>query len=370
LNRGACTALVVVLLMACGQLLSGGPARSSEDAVREAGAGPATAIPVEVPASAKEMFSGVGDAFVENLGQLEDRGIRYFTRGGGVSIGLTDGGIIVAMGGQAPDGPEGAALRPDGVAPSPATHLAVMFDGCREVTPRGRDAVDRTTNYLLGNDPSKWVRGARTFREVVYEGLWDGVDLVLRLKGDVLEYDIWSEKGADAGRVVFRYEGVEGLSVDGATGDLLVRTAAGELRDGRLVATSGREEGRSRDPQLMTGMLTAIQGFAKEGLERGGALRSISYEDNTILMASGERLYVATVVFGQPDDALRGVIEETVRELEAAYGDIIDAWDGDLSVFAGVVDVIRPIVERTRHVTREDVRAAGAAPGGGDGIDP
>jgi len=142
------------------------------------------------------------------------------------------------------------------------------------------------------------------------------------------------------------------------------------LRDGRLVATSGREEGRSRDPQLMTGMLTAIQGFAKEGLERGGALRSISYEDNTILMASSARLYVAAVVFGQPDDALRGVIEETVRELERTYGDIIDGWDGDLSVFAGVVDVISPIVERTRHVTREDVKAAGAAPDGGDGNCP
>jgi len=119
----------------------------------------------------------------------------------------------------------------------------------------------------------------------------------------------------------------------------------------------------------MTGMLTAIQGFAREGLERGGALRSISYEDNTILMASGARLYVAAVVFGQPDDALRGVIEETVRQLEAAYGDIVDGWDGDLSVLAGAEDVVRPIVERTRHVTREDVRAAGAAPGG-DAIGP
>ena len=68
------------------------------------------------------------------------------------------------------------------------------------------------------------------------------------------------------------------------------------------------------------------------------------------------------VVFGQPDDELRGVIEETVRELERAYGDIIDGWDGDLSVFAGAADVISPIVERTRHVTREDVRAAGTAP--------
>ena len=135
------------------------------------------------------------------------------------------------------------------------------------------------------------------------------------------------------------------------------------LRDGRLIADSARDEARGRDAEVMTGMLTAIQGFAKDGLERGGALESIKYEENSILMVSGTRLYVAAVIYGVPDDALRGVMEETVRQLEATYGEIIDGWDGDLSVFAGVSEAVRPLVERTRNVTREDVQAAGAAPG-------
>jgi len=136
------------------------------------------------------------------------------------------------------------------------------------------------------------------------------------------------------------------------------------LRDGRFIADSARDEARGRDAEVMTGMLTAIQGFAKDGLERGGALESIKYEENSILMVSGTRLYVAAVVYGLPDDALRDVMEETVRQLEATYGEIIDGWDGDLSVFAGVSEAVRPLVERTRNVTREDVQAAGAAPGG------
>ena len=135
------------------------------------------------------------------------------------------------------------------------------------------------------------------------------------------------------------------------------------LRDGRLIATAGRDESRSKDADLMSGMLVAIQGIAKDGLERGGTIRSINYADNTILMASVTRLYVAAVIYGQPDDALRGALEEMARQLEATYGDIIDGWDGDLSVFAGVGEAVRPLVERTRNVTREDVRASGAAPG-------
>jgi hypothetical protein len=135
------------------------------------------------------------------------------------------------------------------------------------------------------------------------------------------------------------------------------------LRDGRLIATTGRDEARTKDADLMSGMLVAIQGIAKEGLERGGTLESIKYEENAILMVSGNRLYVAAVIYGVPDDALRGVMEETVRQLEATYGEIIDGWDGDLSVFAGVSEAVRPLVERTRNVTREDVQAAGAAPG-------
>jgi hypothetical protein len=274
--------------------MCGGPVRQTDDAALALYGDLAPSVQVDIPADAVEMFSGIGDAFVENLGQLEDRGIRYFTRGGGVSIGLTDDGIIVAMGGQASDGPEGAALRPDGVASSPATHLAVMFDGCRDVTPRGRDAVDRTTNYLLGNDPSKWVRGARTFREVVYEGLWDGVDLVLRLRGDALKYDIAIGAGADSSDVAFSYEGVLGLSLD-ASGDLVVRTDAGELRDGRPLMF---QEGTLPDAGA-EGHFTLL-----EGTRVGFGLPDGYAPGRPVLIDPG--LVFSTFLGGSGDESVRG----------------------------------------------------------------
>jgi len=227
----ACSVLVIGLLLVCGQLSCWGPALPGEDAVGETNSSLPIDGPIEIPPDTMDMFSGVGDAFVENLGQLEDGAIRYYTQGAGVSIGLTDDGIIVVMRGAGLDGTGGFTGGHEGAR---TTHFAVMFDRCNPLHPRGRDAVDRTSSYFLGNDPSGWVRGARAFREVVYEGLWDGIDLVLRLRGDVLKYDILLDAGAAAGAVTFRYEGVDGLSLD-ANGDLLIQTGAGVLRDTRPV---------------------------------------------------------------------------------------------------------------------------------------
>jgi hypothetical protein len=134
------------------------------------------------------------------------------------------------------------------------------------------------------------------------------------------------------------------------------------LGDGRLIGASWREDSRSKDADLMSGMLVAIQGIAREGLERGGMLRSIKYEDNTIVMAGGQRLYMAAVVYGNPDAALPEVLEATVGQLEATYAPVIETWDGDPSAFAGIEDVLRPIIDTTKDVTREDVQRAGAAP--------
>ena len=242
----ACSVLVIGLLLVCGQLSCWGPALPGEDAVGETNSSLPIDGPIEIPPDTMDMFSGVGDAFVENLGQLEDGAIRYYTQGAGVSIGLTDDGIIVVMRGAGLDGTGGFTGGHEGAR---TTHFAVMFDRCNPLHPRGRDAVDRTSSYFLGNDPSGWVRGARAFREVVYEGLWDGIDLVLRLKGDKLKYDILLDAGAAAGAVTFRYEGVDGLSLD-ANGDLLIQTGAGVMRDTRPVVLQegtlplGGEEGR------------------------------------------------------------------------------------------------------------------------------
>jgi gliding motility-associated-like protein len=102
-------------------------------------------------------------------------------------------------------------------------------------------AADRSSgyhNYLLGNDASKWAGHVPLFGEVRYTGLWEGVDLRLYSSEHRFKYDVVLRSGADASRVGFVYEGLEGMSL-GADGELLLRTSVGTVTELHPVAWYG-----------------------------------------------------------------------------------------------------------------------------------
>jgi len=134
-------------------------------------------------------------------------------------------------------------------------------------------------------------------------------------------------------------------------------------RDGRLIADCAHEAEKTRDADLMSGMLIAIQGIVQDGLERGGALESIKYGDNLILLSAGQHVNLAAVVYGQPDEGLSEELKETVRRIEITYAGVIEGWVGDLSVFEGLEALVDPIMARTAHLTRKDIAGITAAKG-------
>ncbi len=90
-------------------------------------------------------------------------------------------------------------------------------------------------NYFIGNDPSKWASRVPVYEGVHYEQIWAGVDMRWYSDKGNMKYDLMLAAGADASNISFRYEGLDGLSVD-AKGDLTLRTSVGELTELRPVA--------------------------------------------------------------------------------------------------------------------------------------
>ncbi len=90
-------------------------------------------------------------------------------------------------------------------------------------------------NYFIGNEPSKWAANVPVFEGVRYSDLWPGVDLLWHSERAQVKYDLMLDAGADVARIVFRYEGLDGLSVD-QEGNLLLRTSVGELTEMKPVA--------------------------------------------------------------------------------------------------------------------------------------
>src|ERR1700694_3233143 len=120
--------------------------------------------------------------FEANQGQA-DPSVRFLARGEGYNLGLTATGSDLSLF-DAENGPT-AVVQTRIVGANPGARL---------------DPVDRQiteTNYLLGNDPAKWLRNVPSWSRVKYEQVYRGIDLVFYGSSQRLEYDFNVSPGAD-----------------------------------------------------------------------------------------------------------------------------------------------------------------------------
>jgi hypothetical protein len=165
--------------------------------------------------------------FTENLGQMGPGAGRYYCEGDPVSAAFGEGWMAFRL----VDG----ALGPDDDGAT-AFLYRVRFEGAGQAMPMGMTPLGHRSNFIVGADPSAWVMGARSYSELVYGGIWDGIDLRFRFEGGFLKYDVTVRPGADPSLARFSYEDVTGLSVDPSSGDLEIGTPLGVVRDAAPLA--------------------------------------------------------------------------------------------------------------------------------------
>jgi len=120
-------------------------------------------------------------------------------------------------------------------APPPAV-VQLAFAGANPAPQVvGLDALSGTANYLLGTNRRAWTTKLPTYGRVAYRGLYPGIDLAFHGRQGSLEYDWLLAPRAAVGRIRLAVRGAGVLRLDGQ-GDLLLRTAAGTLRQARPVA--------------------------------------------------------------------------------------------------------------------------------------
>jgi hypothetical protein len=158
-------------------------------------------------------------SFIPNEGQT-DEAVRYYAQGAGYGLFFTKGGAMLSF----TNGEErGQALALDFLGSDPGATLTA------------RQRFAGKVNYLVGNDPAKWRQGLPTHAELLYGGLWPGIDMAVRGEGDKLKYEFHLKPGSALDDVRLGYRGAEGLKV-GAGGELLVQTSLGILKDAAPVS--------------------------------------------------------------------------------------------------------------------------------------
>ena len=181
------------------------------------------------------------EGFVRNVGQVHGPA-RYYAVGQGSAVYFEPTSVVLD--------------RTPATADARGVILRVDFPGAVG-TPRleGLDPQTSRVNVFLGSDPASWQEGTPVCREVRYQSIAPGSDLVYRIEGGRLKYDVVLAPQGDLTMATLRYRGAERLSVDG-TGALVIHTGAGELReappvlyqvvDGQRVSVNGGYRIRAR----------------------------------------------------------------------------------------------------------------------------
>jgi hypothetical protein len=194
-----------------------------------------------------DTFSKLPLAFERNQGQADSQ-IAFMAHGIGYTVFLTQREAVLDL-----SEPEG--------------RVNVLRMGLASAnsnpTISGMEQLPGQSNYLIGNDPTKWHTGVPAFGRVRYEGVYPGIDIVYYGNRGQLEYDLVAAPGSDPSRIRLLF-----------TGARRMRVAA----DGDLVLTAGTEEVRFRKPVIYqpspdgaAGHRTAVEGnFVLRGGNQAG----------------------------------------------------------------------------------------------------
>ena len=171
-----------------------------------------------------EIYGKLPLTFEPNAGQT-DENARFISRGHGYALFLRDTEAVFA-------------LQKKTSAKQIKTAIVKMKIAGANSEPKsvGFDETESKTNYLLGEDSAKWQTNVANYRKVKFENVYSGVDLVYYGNQRQLEYDFLVAPNANAKQIRLNFDGIKKAEIEKQTGDLLLETAVGTIRQHKPVA--------------------------------------------------------------------------------------------------------------------------------------
>jgi len=221
-------------------------------------------------------FQGLPDDlhFIQNRGQLTREDILFYTREP-ITVGLCSDSVVHVLSN------EGRC----------SCSFEVELQGCNEVEPVGLAPLETVYNFLVGEE-DRWRTHVPAYSKVLYENIWDGIDMEYYSTGDGLKYDLIVHPGADPGQIRFRYVGIEDIYIDKDC-NLILETPLGKVMDKGLMSCQGSE-------RIDTWF--RIEDGSTVGIELGG------YDEEDILVIDPLVLH-STFLEGSRVDELEGGID-------------------------------------------------------------
>jgi hypothetical protein len=227
-------------------------------------------------------------SFEANQGQT-DACVNFLSHGSGYGLFLTPTEAILSLSKPAAQGAGPTA----GTPTEDVLHMQLVGGNA---APRvvGLDPQATTSNYFIGNDPSRWHTGLANYAKVEYQDVYPGIDLVYYGNQRQLEYDFIVAPGADPGAIGLEFRGTDSLTLDGA-GNLVLHTAGGDVVEHAPVIY--HEISGSRQP---------VSGrYVREGQDRV-SFQVVAYDTSRPLVIDPVLSY-ATYLGGSGSDTAGGI---------------------------------------------------------------
>ena len=158
--------------------------------------------------------------FYENLGQFANQSIEYYGIIPGGFIGFAQNYVLLWSG-------------------DDNTPIKLSFINAQgNFTPSAVHEVAQKTNYFLGNRGI--YIGVRAYRNILYENIWDNIDLCFTAKSDGAEYEFYVKPGADPDAISLKCEGQISTSIDSTS--LHLQKDGSDLVHDQLLVKQGEEQ--------------------------------------------------------------------------------------------------------------------------------
>jgi len=182
--------------------------------------------PVSRKERARTAYARLDLSFEPNQGQANSSA-RFLSRGQGFGVFLTSSGPWLAL------------QRTNEEQEPSSAWVRMRFAGANpDPVIRGIEPRPGRSNYLIGNEPSRWRTQIPHYGKVQYRDVYPGTDVVFYGNHRQLEYDLVLSPGADPARIELAFDGPQRASVD-TDGDLVLETDAGPIRQRKPVVHQG-----------------------------------------------------------------------------------------------------------------------------------
>ncbi|MFD1551522.1 hypothetical protein DNU06_03540 [Putridiphycobacter roseus] len=113
--------------------------------------------------------------------------------------------------------------------------IKTTFLGANKTT-KFKESIPSThvENYILGNDPSKWVNSLTLYNSVQYQSIYPGIDLHIYEQNQTLKYDYIIAPNTNTEQLQIKYEGQNSLEIE--NGQLNIHTTFGMFSESKPIA--------------------------------------------------------------------------------------------------------------------------------------